>query len=142
YLATEEGRRLLDVTELDLHSAPHERMHFYDRVTDLAVDGSRLEIAGEIRNQLDRIPREGFGLALVLKPRSGSRRHVVEVGDVEHRGDVVRWRAGVDIKAAVKPIGLLDPVWDVQMRLRIGRRDNFTPLSVTSAEFEGVAVKV
>jgi CDP-glycerol glycerophosphotransferase len=131
YLDTEEGRRVLDVTELGLHGAWFSRLHLYDEVTALEVDGGTLRIEGAITNQLDRVPREGFELALAVnnKRQRLRRRVIAPVEVVEHTGDTIRWRASLPVARLVKATGLRDGVWDLTMRTTVGKARNFSTLS-------------
>jgi CDP-glycerol glycerophosphotransferase len=137
YLDTDEGRRILDVTELGLHSAPFNRVHLYDRLTEVGVDDGLLRLAGEITNQLDRVPRSDVRLELGVKRRGRSAKHRVFVPAelVAHDGDVVRWRAAVRLGDVVRATGLRGAVWDVVMRVSAGTgRGTVANLSTLTAD--------
>ena len=55
YLDTAEDRAVMDVTEMGFHRLPFSRLNFHNQVTAAAVEGSRLDIEGEVVNQLGRL---------------------------------------------------------------------------------------
>ncbi|MFL6139007.1 MAG: CDP-glycerol glycerophosphotransferase family protein [Frankiaceae bacterium] len=144
YLDTEEGRRYLDVTELGLHSAPLQKLHLYDRLTRVEADGEALLLEGEILNQLDRIPRDGFRLELGFKNRRqrGKQRAFVPAELVAHDGDTIRWRARVRMNDVVRSSGLRNSVWDVVMRITVGADRNVSTLTADRERHAGLTVPI
>jgi CDP-glycerol glycerophosphotransferase len=144
YLDTEDGRRYLDVTDLGLHSTPLSKLHLYDRLTRVEPDGDALILEGEILNQLERVPQEGFQLELGFKSRRqrGKRRTFVPVEVVAHDGDVIRWRARVRMNDVVRSSGLRNAVWDVVMRVSVGADRNVSTLTADRERHSGRAVPV
>lgn len=144
HLDTPEGRAVLDVTELELHTRPLFRLEFYDQVLTLEIDGSRLLITGEILNQLDRIPRDAqLGVELLFNPRRRPRdRRGAAADSVDHLGDVLRWTADVDLATVIKATGFHDRVWDVRVRLTVDDMANIGRLSTRNPEHDGIAVQM
>ena len=64
YLDTEEGRRVLDVTDLGIHSLPLKTLNPGGRVTAMDRDGRTLRLTGDVVNPLRRILPNLGGLDL------------------------------------------------------------------------------
>nr|WP_262401437.1 CDP-glycerol glycerophosphotransferase family protein [Actinomadura sp. CNU-125] len=77
-------------------------------------------MAGHVLNPLGRVPPDAeLSAVLVFRDRRG-RAPAARVGaDVEHRGDRLAWRAEFDPQRRVRPIGFVDPLWDVRLRVTV-----------------------
>src|SRR5438270_4943721 len=97
HLDDDEGRAVLDVTDLELHMQPLDTLDLYNRVVALEADGAVLHLSGVILNQLGRIPADAqLRLELVLRPGRMGRTITVPVTDLERvdHGDVA-WRTSI-----------------------------------------------
>ncbi|QKG27319.1 CDP- glycerol:poly(glycerophosphate)glycerophosphotransferase [Actinomadura verrucosospora] len=114
------GRRVLDVTDFGFHQRPLGELLPAATVTRLEMRGRRAHLAGHVLNPLDRIPR-GARLSASLEfrdRRRGAGRARVPA-EIVHEGERLAWRAEFDPRARVRPFGFVDPVWDVQLRVRV-----------------------
>ncbi|MFF7249495.1 CDP-glycerol glycerophosphotransferase family protein [Embleya sp. NPDC008237] len=132
HLDTEEGRRRLDVTAYGIPERPFHRLYFHNRVVSMAHAGAgRVALSGEIVNQLGRIPREGFEVAIdVGSTKPGMQHKAFKVSRAEHHGDRITWQGTIDLAGLDRPGGLRERVWNVRTRLRVAGEENFTPLAV------------
>ncbi|TDD88311.1 glycosyltransferase [Actinomadura darangshiensis] len=114
------GRRILDVTGFGFHVRPLKELRPANTVTRLETRGDRVLMAGHVLNPLDRIPPDA-DLAGVLEFRDRRRRAPVGRvrASVRHEGDRLAWRAEFDPSRRIRPIGFIDPVWDVRLRVRV-----------------------
>ncbi|UUU22584.1 bifunctional glycosyltransferase/CDP-glycerol:glycerophosphate glycerophosphotransferase [Streptomyces sp. DSM 40750] len=136
----EEGefaRRILDVTELGYHARPVGKLFLRNELTEYEETGrSGVRLAGRVTNPLGVIP-PGARLAAALEfyaRRPGVRFQTfrVPVPTVRHEGPHVSWEATADISKTVRPLGIVDAVWDVRLHLDVdGER---TTSRLTAAE--------
>jgi CDP-glycerol glycerophosphotransferase len=117
------GRAALDVTGLGWSTAAFGRLNPATRLTGLRVlGGNRVRIEGETVNPLGCIP-EGAELSAVLEFRPTARAvrtYRRTVGEIRHEGDRIRWAAELDLTRTVRPIGVVDQVWELRLRLTAG----------------------
>ena len=136
-----EADSVLDVTELGFQDLPLSRLDLYAHVTALAAEADGLRLAGRVHNQLGRIPPDEVPrLALVVRPRRGSRERVVPVTEVRRdaaTGDVL-WSTTVDTAKTLRALGFVDRVWDLRLRLDVGGGTNRARLTVREAGWDGV----
>ncbi|MDX3588148.1 MULTISPECIES: bifunctional glycosyltransferase/CDP-glycerol:glycerophosphate glycerophosphotransferase [Streptomyces] len=136
----EEGefaRRVLDVTELGYHARPVGKLFLRDELTRYEETGSGgVRLAGRVTNPLGIIPA-GARLTAELEfyaRRPGVRFWTfrVPVATVGHDGPYVTWQATADISKTLRPLGIVDAVWDVRLHLDVdGER---TTSRLTAAE--------
>ncbi|WP_328544719.1 bifunctional glycosyltransferase family 2 protein/CDP-glycerol:glycerophosphate glycerophosphotransferase [Streptomyces europaeiscabiei] len=136
----EEGefaRRVLDVTELGYHARPVGKLFLRDELTRYEETGSGgVRLAGRVTNPLGIIP-PGARLTAELEfyaRRPGVRfwTYRVPVATVGHDGPYVTWQATADISKTLRPLGIVDAVWDVRLHLDVdGER---TTSRLTAAE--------
>ncbi|MBE1535617.1 bifunctional glycosyltransferase/CDP-glycerol:glycerophosphate glycerophosphotransferase [Actinomadura algeriensis] len=114
------GRRVLDVTGFGFHLRPLRELCPGNTVTRLEVGDGCARIAGHVLNPLGRVPPDAeLSAVLVFRDRRG-RAPAARIGtDVEHRGDRLAWRAEFDPRRRVRPIGFVDPLWDVRLRVTV-----------------------
>ncbi|RSN71329.1 bifunctional glycosyltransferase/CDP-glycerol:glycerophosphate glycerophosphotransferase [Actinomadura sp. WAC 06369] len=114
------GRRVLDVTGFGFHLRPLRELCPGNTVTRLEVRDGCARIAGHVLNPLGRVPPDAdLSAVLVFRDRRG-RAPAARVGaDVEHRGDRLVWRAEFDPRRCVRPIGFVDRLWDVRLRVTV-----------------------
>ncbi|HTL23176.1 MAG TPA: glycosyltransferase [Mycobacteriales bacterium] len=129
HLDSEEGRAVLDVTDLGLDSLAHKDFPYFHRVTDVRDEDGRLRVSGSTLDQLGRLA--GASLALRLGPHrlpSVGRTH--PVSELGRAGDELRWTALLDLRTAVRPVGLVDLQYDVTVQARVGDEVNVSPLTL------------
>ncbi|MDX3541703.1 bifunctional glycosyltransferase/CDP-glycerol:glycerophosphate glycerophosphotransferase [Streptomyces europaeiscabiei] len=136
----EEGefaRRVLDVTELGYHARPVGKLFLRDELTRYEETGSGVvRLAGRVTNPLGIIP-PGARLTAELefyarRPGVRFRTFRVPVATVRHDGPYVTWQATADISKTLRPLGIVDVVWDVRLHLDVdGER---TTSRLTAAE--------
>ncbi|MEU8801116.1 CDP-glycerol glycerophosphotransferase family protein [Spirillospora sp. NPDC048819] len=121
------GRRILDVTGLGFHQRPLKELCPGNTVTRLEMRAGRVRMAGDVLNPLNRIPADAelSGTLEFCDRRRPSRRARVRAA-VRHEGDRLAWRAEFDPASRIRPIGFIDPVWDVRLRLRVDGEDVVT----------------
>ena len=149
HLDSEEGRAVLDVTELGLHELPLDKLDLYNQITALRVEGSVLHLTGVILNQLDRLsPHESVRLELVLTSRRGAgrrgrRAHRVPVSELGRaaNGDLT-WSVALDLAHIIRARGFVDRVWDLRAHLHVGGVRNVSRLSVRDSSYDGAVLPV
>jgi CDP-glycerol glycerophosphotransferase len=136
----EEGecaRRILDVTELGYHARPVGRLFLRNELTEYQETGrGGIRLTGRVTNPLGVIP---YGAPLTAELEFYARRPGVRlqtfrvpVATVRHDGPYVSWQATVDISRTLRPLGIVDAVWDVRLHLDVdGER---TSSRLTAAE--------
>ncbi|WP_314411918.1 bifunctional glycosyltransferase/CDP-glycerol:glycerophosphate glycerophosphotransferase [Streptomyces kroppenstedtii] len=147
------ARHVLDVTELGYHTKPVEKMFLRNVLTgyeEIAGTGRRggtggrggtVRLAGRITNPLGVVPP---GARLTGELEFGARRKGVRfqtfrfpVRTLRHEGEFIAWEATVDLTHGLRPLGVVDAVWDV--RLRLGVDGVRTTTRLTASE-PGLAV--
>ncbi|MFE7839000.1 CDP-glycerol glycerophosphotransferase family protein [Streptomyces sp. NPDC057474] len=138
----EEGefaRRILDVTELGYHARPVGKLFLRNELTEYEEDAAGrggIHLAGRVTNPLGVIP-PGARLTASLEfyaRRPGVRFQTfrVPVATVRHDGPYITWQARADITKTLRPLGIVDAVWDVRLHLEVdGER---TSSRLTAAE--------
>jgi CDP-glycerol glycerophosphotransferase len=135
----EFARRVLDVTELGYHSRPVGRLFLRNELTRYereAGGGGGVRLAGRVTNPLGIVP-PGARLTAELEfyaRRPGVRLQTfrVPVPAVRHEGPYLTWEAAADLTRTLRPLGIVDAVWDVRLHLDIdGER---TTSRLTAAE--------
>ncbi|HEV2640954.1 MAG TPA: CDP-glycerol glycerophosphotransferase family protein [Actinocrinis sp.] len=120
YLDTELGRAALNVTELGWQLAEFDRANLTARLTGLEpLGGGRVRISGETLNLFGRVPADAeLSGRLDFRPRTRAlRKYNVKASSVRHEGDRLVWSADVNLTKTVKPVGLIDQVWEVTCRI-------------------------
>jgi CDP-glycerol glycerophosphotransferase len=129
HLDTEEGRRVLDVTELGIHSLPLKSLNPGGRVTEMERCGRALRLAGDIVNPLNRIRADvPLRARLEFRDRSRTGRFFAVPAKVTHGEGRLRWTAEVVPGRDVRPLGFLDQSWGLRLRLTVGEEDLFIRL--------------
>ncbi|WP_234375369.1 bifunctional glycosyltransferase/CDP-glycerol:glycerophosphate glycerophosphotransferase [Streptomyces sp. CB01373] len=138
YLDDPEMRSVLDVTTLGYHARPLNRMALRNRLTEYAVRGGDVVLAGEIVNPLQTID-PGVELSAELEFRA--RRRSLQtfrfpVPAPRHEGDAIAWRAEVPLARRLRPLGIVDDVWDVRLHLTAGGKRTTSRLTVGAVDLE------
>ncbi|MEU9290455.1 CDP-glycerol glycerophosphotransferase family protein [Streptomyces sp. NPDC048275] len=118
------GRHVLDVTELGYHARPVERMFLRNALTAYEETGGTVRLAGRVINPLGLIP-PGARLSGELEfyaRRLGVRFQTFRfpVATVRHEGGTIAWEAAADLAKRLRPLGIVDAVWDVRLHLDVG----------------------
>jgi CDP-glycerol glycerophosphotransferase len=127
YLAEELGRIALDVTEAGYHQRSLAESNLASRLTGLEVTASgrgtgRIRLSGETVNPLGKVPSDAV-LSAQLEFRPGQRavrQYRVKLAEVRHEGSRIRWSGEVDVSRTVRPLGVLDPMFEIRFRLTAG----------------------
>jgi CDP-glycerol glycerophosphotransferase len=140
HLDDDFGRHVLDVTELGYHTRPIERMFLRNALTAYARTGGTVRLAGRITNPLGIVP-PGARLSGELEfyaRRKGVRLRTFRfpVAALRHEGATVAWEAAADL-GAVRPLGIVDAVWDVRLHLDVDGARTSTRLTVTRPDLDG-----
>ncbi|GLX18559.1 bifunctional glycosyltransferase/CDP-glycerol:glycerophosphate glycerophosphotransferase [Streptomyces lavendulae] len=143
HLDDAEGRRILDVTGQGFHTAPLSSLALGNRLTSYEDDGrGTVTLSGTVVNPLGRI-QEGAGLKASLEFRArrqiGVRSVSFPVETVRHAGNTIEWTATADIGSTVRPLGIIDAVWDVRLKLTAGSDKLTTRVSVGGVDLESAA---
>ncbi|MDK9497017.1 bifunctional glycosyltransferase family 2 protein/CDP-glycerol:glycerophosphate glycerophosphotransferase [Streptomyces katrae] len=143
HLDDAEGRRILDVTGQGFHTAPLSSLALGNRLTSYEDDGrGTVTLSGTVVNPLGRI-QEGAGLKASLEFRArrqiGVRSFSFPVETVRHAGNTIEWTATADIGSTVRPLGIIDAVWDVRLKLTAGSDKLTTRVSVGGVDLESAA---
>ncbi|AZM89141.1 MULTISPECIES: bifunctional glycosyltransferase/CDP-glycerol:glycerophosphate glycerophosphotransferase [Streptomyces] len=143
HLDDAEGRRILDVTGQGFHTAPLSSLALGNRLTSYEDDGrGTVTLSGTVVNPLGRI-QEDAGLKASLEFRArrqiGVRSFSFPVATVRHAGNTIEWTATADIGSTVRPLGIIDAVWDVRLKLTAGADKLTTRVSVGGVDLESAA---
>ncbi|SEG41462.1 CDP-glycerol glycerophosphotransferase [Thermomonospora echinospora] len=121
------GHPVLDVTGLGVHTAPLDRVRPDNTLTRLERHGPLVRMAGRVRNPLGRIPPDAQMAAQVeFVDRRHGRRVFRTPAETAHAGDRIEWWAEFAPARLVRPLGFTDPIWDVRLRLTVGRERALT----------------
>lgn len=139
------GRHVLDVTELGHHTRPVEKMFLRNALTSYEESHGTVRLAGRIANPLGIVP-PGALLAGELEfyaRRPGVRFQTFRfpVARVWHEGEALAWEATADL-TAVRPLGIVDAVWDVRLRLAVDDVRTTTRLTAAHPGLVGGQVPV
>ncbi|GAA1069232.1 MULTISPECIES: bifunctional glycosyltransferase/CDP-glycerol:glycerophosphate glycerophosphotransferase [Kitasatospora] len=141
HLDDPEGRKVLDVTAHGYHAAPLRKLFLRNRLTHYAAGPQGVELAGRIVNPLGRIPADAkLAARLEFSPRrKGLKSFTFPVADVRHDGDGIAWRATADLARRLRPLGILDAVWDVRCVLTANGERTTTRLTVGDLDLASAA---
>ncbi|MFI5620177.1 CDP-glycerol glycerophosphotransferase family protein [Streptomyces sp. NPDC051567] len=138
-----EARRILDVTAQGFHTAPLASLHLGNRLTSYADDGrGTVTLSGAVVNPLGRIgPGAELTASLEFRARRqiGVRSFSFPVATVRHAGDTIEWSGTADIGSTVRPLGIIDAVWDVRLKLTADGERISTRVSVGGVDLESAA---
>ncbi|MFG2360523.1 CDP-glycerol glycerophosphotransferase family protein [Streptomyces mirabilis] len=117
------ARHVLDVTELGYHTKPVEKMFLRNALTGYAETDGTVRLAGRITNPLGVIPSDARLSAQLefYARRPGVRFQTFRfpVATVRHEGDAIAWEASADLAKGLRPLGIVDAVWDVRLHLAV-----------------------
>jgi CDP-glycerol glycerophosphotransferase len=140
HLEDPEGRKVLDVTAHGYHDAPLRKLFLRNRLTRYAAGPRGIDLAGRIVNPLGRIPADAkLSATLQFSPRrKGMKAFTFPVAEVRHDGDGITWQAGADLSRRLRPIGVLDAVWDVRLTLTVNGERTTSRLTVGDLDLDAV----
>ncbi|WP_415952145.1 CDP-glycerol glycerophosphotransferase family protein [Streptomyces sp. KLOTTS4A1] len=120
HLDDPQGRRILDVTELGHHTKALDQMFLRNELTAYEERGGAVRMAGRITNPLGII---GPGARLTGELEFRARRRSLQsfrfpVASLAHEGETVAWEATADLTKGLRPLGIVDAVWDVRLHLK------------------------
>ncbi|MFF4971877.1 CDP-glycerol glycerophosphotransferase family protein [Streptomyces sp. NPDC001083] len=129
------GRHVLDVTDLGHHAKPVERMFLRNALTRYEEHAGTVRLAGRVTNPLGVIPADAR-LSAELEfyaRRAGVRFQTFRfpVAEVRHEGEAVAWEATAALSKRLRPIGVVDVVWDVRLHLDVNGVRTTTRLTAT-----------
>jgi CDP-glycerol glycerophosphotransferase len=117
------ARHVLDVTELGYHTKPVEKMFLRNALTGYAEDDGTVRLAGRITNPLGVIPPDARLSAQLefYARRPGVRFQTFRfpVVTVRHEGEAIVWETSADLAKGLRPLGIVDAVWDVRLHLAV-----------------------
>ncbi|MFD9304528.1 CDP-glycerol glycerophosphotransferase family protein [Streptomyces sp. NPDC060048] len=138
-----EARRILDVTDQGFDTTPLTALTLGNRLTSYEDDGrGTVTLSGAVVNPLGRIsPETELKASLELRARRqiGVRSFSFPVSTVRHAGDTIEWNVTADIGSTVRPLGIIDAVWDVRLKLTAGGSRLTTRVSVGGVDLERAA---
>lgn len=131
------ARRILDVTELGYHTRPVGKLFPRNELTEYRQEGQGgvVRLAGRITNPLGVIA-PGARLTAELEfsaRRKGLRLQTFRfpVATVRHEGPYVSWAASANLSKGLRPLGIVDAVWDVRLHLDVDGERTTTRLTAT-----------
>ncbi|MEU8570130.1 bifunctional glycosyltransferase family 2 protein/CDP-glycerol:glycerophosphate glycerophosphotransferase [Streptomyces pathocidini] len=133
HLADPEGRRILDVTDEGYHVRPLPSMFLRNRLTTYEDDGrGTIRLTGRVVNPLGRIaPGARLRGQLEFRARRRSLRTFrFPLRTLDHTGEFIDWAAEADLAGRLRPLGVIDAVWDVRLVLEVDGERLRTRLSV------------
>ncbi|WP_369144220.1 CDP-glycerol glycerophosphotransferase family protein [Streptomyces sp. R44] len=133
HLDSEQGREILDMTAAGYHAKPLTSLVLGNRLTSYESTDGVVKLAGRVVNPLGRI-RPDAKLQAVLEfsaRRSvGGRTARIPVASVRHTDEWIEWEGTVDVARTVRPLGIIDAVWDVRLILSVDGEQLRTRVSV------------
>ncbi|MFI7410667.1 CDP-glycerol glycerophosphotransferase family protein [Streptomyces sp. NPDC049627] len=134
------ARRILDVTELGYHTRPVGKLFPRNELTGYGQGeqpgkGGVVRLAGRVTNPLGVIPA---GARLTAELEFSARRKGLRfqtfrfpVATLRHEGPYVSWEASADLAKGLRPLGIVDAVWDVRLHLDVDGERTTTRLTAT-----------
>jgi CDP-glycerol glycerophosphotransferase len=122
HLDDPEGRRVLDVTDEGYHTRPLGTMFLRNRLTGYGDDGrGTVRLSGSIVNPLGRIaPGSRLRGQLEFRARRRSLQTFrFPLTSLRHADDFLDWTAEADLGRRLRPLGVIDAVWDVRLILDV-----------------------
>ncbi|MEU9116033.1 CDP-glycerol glycerophosphotransferase family protein [Streptomyces sp. NPDC048483] len=140
----EFGRGVLDVTDAGYHEKPVNKLFLRNQLTRFHESGRTVSLAGRITNPLGIIPA---GARLSGELEFSARRRSLQsfrfpVRVLRHEGDTVHWEAVADLTAKLRPLGIVDTIWDVRLALDVDGVRTTTRLTVADTELSGAPLPV
>ncbi|MEV7420381.1 CDP-glycerol glycerophosphotransferase family protein, partial [Streptomyces sp. NPDC089919] len=140
HLDEPEARRILDVTADGYHTRPLTGLTLGNRLSSYEDDGrGTVRMSGSVVNPLGRI-KPGAELSAELEFRArrqvGVKSFRFPVAEVRHTPTAIEWSAEADVAGTVRPLGVIDAVWDVRLILKADGQKLTTRVSVGGTDLE------
>ncbi|MFI5889392.1 CDP-glycerol glycerophosphotransferase family protein [Actinoplanes sp. NPDC051513] len=113
------GREVLDVTELGFQDLPLAKLALGSRITSVERAGSSVTVSGVITNPLGRLDGK-VKASLAVVARRNRRRQFTAKATIAPVGTELAWTATVGPDEAPRPIGFVDPVYSLALRVKAG----------------------
>ncbi|MFJ6696225.1 CDP-glycerol glycerophosphotransferase family protein [Streptomyces sp. NPDC091272] len=144
HLDDEFARSVLDVTDLGYHQKPVGQMYLRNQLTELSSEGGRTRLAGRITNPLGIVPADTVlkGELLFSARRRSLQSFSFPLSSLRHDGETVHWEAVADLAGQLRPLGIVDTVWDVRLHLDVDGERTTTRLTVGDTDLTGATLPV
>ncbi|MGI5321398.1 glycosyltransferase family 2 protein [Actinomadura nitritigenes] len=121
HLVTALGRRVLDITDLGIATAPLGALRLGGEVTRMRRAGRALRVSGTVANPLGRLgPGTDLDGVLEIRDRHRDGRAFAVPATVRALDGEITWEAVFVPDAVIRPTGLADRTWGLWLRLRAG----------------------
>ncbi|MCX5390683.1 bifunctional glycosyltransferase family 2 protein/CDP-glycerol:glycerophosphate glycerophosphotransferase [Streptomyces sp. NBC_00094] len=144
HLDDEFGRSVLDVTDRGYHKKPINKLFLRNELTSYEESGGTVRLSGRINNPLGVITPEAHltgGLEFRARRRS-LQTFVFPVKTLRHDGESIHWEAEIDLGSGLRPLGIIDSVWDVRLDLDVDGKRTRTRLTVGTPDLGGEAFPI
>uniref|UniRef100_A0AAU1IC15 Bifunctional glycosyltransferase family 2 protein/CDP-glycerol:glycerophosphate glycerophosphotransferase n=1 Tax=Streptomyces sp. NBC_00180 TaxID=2903632 RepID=A0AAU1IC15_9ACTN len=131
------GRRILDVTDAGWPVLPLRQLFLRNELTHYEDDGrGAVSLAGSIVNPLGRIKSDSrIRAQLEFRARRRSPKAFrFPLTSLRRTEQALEWQAQVHLAKQLRPLGIIDTVWDVRLLLDVDGVPLRTRLSATSAQ--------
>ncbi len=142
HLDDPHARALLDVTDLGYHTRPVDKLDLRNSLTRYTERPTVVELAGAVVNPLGKIPPEAkLSAEVVLKARRASLQTFrFPVRSVRVDGDRVRWEAALPLAKELRPLGVVDDVWNVRLHLLVDGKKTESAITVGNTDIERTGI--
>ncbi|WP_042383307.1 bifunctional glycosyltransferase/CDP-glycerol:glycerophosphate glycerophosphotransferase [Streptacidiphilus melanogenes] len=140
HLDDETGRRMLDVTDVGFQARNLSESVLRSQLTGWEPLGAdAVKITGRTVNPLGLVQAEAklSGRMEVKARRKGLQTFSFPITSFTHRGDHVEWECTLDISKTLRPLGLVDTIWDVWLNMSVDKQRTRQPLSVDQLDLDG-----
>ncbi|MFZ3496280.1 bifunctional glycosyltransferase/CDP-glycerol:glycerophosphate glycerophosphotransferase [Streptomyces sp. 5.8] len=144
YLDDDFARSVLDVTDLGYHQKPLAQMFLRNELTSLTADGTTIRMTGRITNPLGVIAAGARleGELLFSARRRSLQSFAFPVQVLRHDGESVHWEAEADLTKDLRPLGIIDTVWDLRLSLDVNGARTTTRLTVGDVDLSAGVLPV
>ncbi|MBC9713863.1 bifunctional glycosyltransferase family 2 protein/CDP-glycerol:glycerophosphate glycerophosphotransferase [Streptomyces sp. TRM66268-LWL] len=138
------GRSVLDVTDLGHHQKPIEQMFLRNELTGYAATGTTVTLSGRITNPLHSIPADAAlrGELVLTARRKSLQSFTFPVRALRHDGHSISWETEADLGRRLRPLGIVDAVWDIRMRLEADGEGTVSRITAGDTALDGQDVPV
>jgi CDP-glycerol glycerophosphotransferase len=136
---------VLDVTDIGYHAKPLDKMTLRNQLTGCSARSADAVFEGAVVNPLHVIPADArLEAELEFRARRRSlQTFQFPVQTVRHNGDAIVWQAVVPLARKLRPLGLVDEVWDVRLHLTADGKRTTSRLTVGNVDLENAgAVRI
>ncbi|MFE9097345.1 CDP-glycerol glycerophosphotransferase family protein [Streptomyces sp. NPDC007264] len=138
HLDDPKARDIMDVTGLGYHGRSLDRMFLRNLLTGYAVRGDLVVLEGSVVNPLHTVPADA---SLTAELEFRARRRSLQtfrfpVRTVHHAGDTIDWQAAVPLSGGLRPLGVIDEVWDVRLHLTADGKRTTTRITAGRVDLE------